>query len=243
MKNIITLVGLLFVSTLSFAQGFTDLQILYADENYDKLVREAEKYTEADKTKYEPEPYFWAARGLYKLSLSGTTDEAYKNAYKDAITFLSKGMKYDFKNNDGAKTEENQEFVDEFQLSLATRIGNDISEGAYKKAYAWCVKYQKISQEGCGIQFVIGACKYNDNDKSSARTAWVEAEKLLNDVSGVDDWNAANRMILKMGLLQTAKTYKDMRQMDKAKETLNKGAQWFESDDDWSQAYDEIVNG
>lgn len=244
MKNIITLVGLLFLSLTTFAQGeYNDLKILYADEDYEKLVRECEKYTENDKTKYDPVPYFWAARGLYKISLSGTTDERYKNAYKDAITFLSKGIKYDEKKNDGATMEEFSDFVDEFRNSLYQRISNDIESAAYKKAYSWAIKYTKISNESTGVNFVIGACKYNDGDRSSARTAWTEAEKALEELTGVDSWNEADRDMLKLGILQTAKAYKASQQMDNARKILNKAAQWFEEDDDWKSEYDEIVNG
>lgn len=243
MKNIITLVGLLFVTQASIAQEYNDLKILFADGNYEKLVREAEKYTENDKTKYDADPYFWAAKALYKISLSGTLDEDYKNAYKDGITFLSKGMKYDIKKNDGAAMIEFNQIIEDYRLSLFTRISNEIGAESYKKAYAWAVKYKKISDESCGINFVIGACKYNDGDRSTARTAWVEAEKLIGELSGVDSWSEGDRRMLKLGVLETAKTHKANQQKDKAKEILNKAAQWFEEDDDWKAQYDEIVNG
>ncbi len=243
MKHIITLVALLFVTQFGIAQDYNDLKILFADGNYEKLVKEAEKYTEDDDTKYDPVPYFWAAKGLYKLSLSGTTDEDFKNAYKDGINFLSKGIKYDLKKGDGVAMEDFGDFIDEYRLSLYTRISNEMDALSYKKAYSWAVKYKKISTEGCGINFVIGACKYNDGDKSTARTAWLEAEKLIDELSGVDSWSEADRKMLKLGILQTAKTYKESQQMDKAKSTLNKAAQWFEEDADWKERYDEIVNG
>lgn len=227
----------------SIAQEYNDLKILFADGNYEKLVREAEKYTESDKTKYDADPYFWAAKALYKISLSGTTDDDYSNAYKDGITFLSKGMKYDIKKNDGAAMLEFNQIIEDYRLSLYMRISNEIGVASYKKAYAWAVKYKKISDEACGINFVIGACKYNDGDRSTARTAWVEAEKLIGELSGVDSWSEGDRKMLKLGVLETAKTHKANQQKDKAKEILNKAAQWFEEDDDWKAQYDEIVNG
>lgn len=242
MKHIITLVGLLMLTNLTFAQDYNDLRILYADENYEKLVKEAEKYTEDDDTKYEAAPYFWAAKALYKISLSGTTDDNFKNAYKDAITFMSKGMKYDLKKNDGATIEEFEEFISEFQMSLYTRISNEMEAASFKKAYSWAVKYRKISQEETGINYVIGACKYQDGDRSSSRTAWQEADEMIKNVTDVDSWSEADRMMLKLGIIQTAKVYKETNQMAMAKETLNKAAQWFEEDEDWQVRYDDIVN-
>ena len=242
MKHIITLVGLLMLTNVTFAQDYNDLRILYADENYEKLVKEAEKYTEDDDTKYEAAPYFWAAKALYKISLSGTTDENFDNAYKDAITFMSKGIKYDLKKGDGAVMEEFGEFISEFQISLYNRISNEMGAASYKKAYSWAVKYKKISTEETGVNYVIGACKYQDGDRSSSRTAWQEADKLIQEVTDVDSWSEADRKMLKLGIFETAKVYKQTNQMSMAKETMNKAAQWFEEDEDWKSMYDEIVN-
>lgn len=96
MKKLILIIALL-ASKVMFAQGpeYNDLRILYADGTYEKLVKASEKYTLSEKTKKDPAPYMWMARGLYKISLSGTDDEKYKNAYKDAIGVLGKSIKYD----------------------------------------------------------------------------------------------------------------------------------------------------
>jgi hypothetical protein len=227
---------------MSFAQKYDELKILYADENYEKLVARAEKYTASDKTKKEVPPYIWLAKGLYKISESGTTDEKFKNAYKDAIKYLSKGMKYDLKYNEGATLAEHQEFIDMFKMTLVERITNELEGENYKKAYAWAIKYQKITQHLAGVKYLQGACKMRDSDRSSARTLWGDADKFLAEVTGVDGWSEADKAMLKMGALQTAAVYKSSRQMDKAKAVLNKVAQWFENDEDWKTKYDEFVN-
>ena len=84
MKRIIGLFILLMSNFLAQAQapGFDDLKILYADANYEKLVKVAENYTLKDELKKDPIPFVWLAKGLYKISLSGSDDEKYKTAYK-----------------------------------------------------------------------------------------------------------------------------------------------------------------
>lgn len=244
MKHFLTLFGLLFIAQVSVAQeDYDNLRILYADDNYEKLVKTAEKYTESDKTKYDPVPYFWAAKGLYKISLSGTDDENFKNAYKDGINFLAKGIKYDIKKNDGMAMGDFEEFINEYRSSLFTRISNEIGAASYKKAYSWTMKYKKITEQMVGVHFVIGACKYRDGDRTTARNSWSDGEKMLEEVTDMDSWNDGDRKMLKMGILQSAKVYKDTQQMDKAKSLLNKAAQWFEEDEDWQTEYDDIVNG
>jgi len=242
MRHLITFIGLVLLSQSAIAQDYNDLKILFADGDYEKLVKKAESYTTDDKTKYEPVPYFWAAKGLHKISLSGTDDERFKNAYKDAIKFLGKGMKYDLKKNDGQAIEEFSEFVTEFQMTLCTRIANDIDAGDYRKAYSWAGRYTKITQNEIGVLYIMGACKYEQKDRSTARTKWKEAEDILPNVTGVDSWSEADRKTLMIGILETAKMYKITMQEDKAKEIVGKAAMWFEDDEEWSRRYDDYVN-
>jgi hypothetical protein len=243
MKTLTTL-SLIALSFTSIAQSpnYDDLKILYADANYEKLVKEADGYTLNEKTKKDIPPYFWAAKGLYKISLSGTDDERFKNAYKEAITFLGKGMSYDAKYNSGSYTKEESEFVGKFQMSLVETIENDIAANAWKKAYGWAIKYQKITTDLTGIYFLQGACKYYDLDKTTARDMWKKAEIEMAKIESIDDWSEADKKVLKLGILYSAKALKDSRQVDKAKTLLGKAGQWFENDDDWKEKYDEIVN-
>ena len=244
MKNILTILSALFLTFLSYGQspGYDDLKILYADANYEKLVKVADKYTLDDKTKKDVLPYIWAAKGLYKISLSGTDDDNFKNAYKDAIKYLSKGMSYDIKYNEGATIAEEEEFVAQFQLSLVEVIENEVSAGGFKKAYGWAIKYSKITLNEVGIKYMMGACKHEDGDKPGARTEWQSAEKLLAAVESTDAGTEADRKMLKLGILYSAAAMKKSRQMDAARDLLGKAAQWFENDEDWKVKYDEIVN-
>ncbi len=245
MKHILTLISLLTISLIGRAQSpdYTDLRILYADANYEKLAKEAEKYTNDDKTKKDILPYIWLSKGLYKISLSGTDDEKFKNAYKDAIKFLGKGIKYDLKYNDGATIEEEREFIDQFQMSLYELIINEIGAESYKRGSAWAIKYQKISVNTVGSSYIMGACKFFDNDKQGAREKWQEGEKLLEEIESIENWSDADKNMLKMGVLYSAKAMIKGRQESKAQDLLGKVSQWFENDEDWQTQYDEIVNG
>jgi len=244
MKNIFTLLTFIFIASMSYAQPpvYDDLKILYADANYEKLAKIASSYTEKDKTKKDILPYIWLAKGLYKVSLSGTDDPKFKNAYKDAIKYLSKGIKYDMKYNEGSTIAEHKEFIDKFQLSLFEIIDNEISAGGFRKAYGWCIKYNKITTNLVGIKYLMGACKYKDQDKATARTLWQEGDKLLDGLTTTEGWSEADLKTFKLGLLTSAEALKSTRQVDKARALLNKTAQWFEDDADWKERYDEIVN-
>jgi hypothetical protein len=244
MKNLLTVFCFTFISVLAYSQPpkYTDLQILYADGNYEKLAKVASGYIGKDKTKYHVLPYIWIAKGLYKIDLLNSTDEKFKKAYKDAIGFLTKGMKYDLKYNEGATIAEEQEFIDEFQLSLQMRIDNELSQGLYKKAFAWSIKYKKITQNPIGAYYLMGACKFQDQDKPTARTYWKEANIMLESVTGIEGWSEADKKMLKAGVLHSAAAMIKGRQNDSARALINKVAQWFEEDPEWQEQYDEIVH-
>ncbi len=247
MKHLVAIFSFLFLSLTSFSQApdYNDLVILYADgtfDSYKKLVKEAEKYTLKEETKKEVPPYFWLAKGLYKISVSGTDDEEFKNAYKDAIKFLGKGIANDTKYNGGAYTIEESEFVEMFQLTLFETINNTITDGGFKSAFGWVLKYSKISTNTAGANYLMGACKYEDNDKTTARDYWTTADKQLTEIESIENWSEADKNMLKFGVLYSAASLKKSKQDEKAKALVGKIAQWFEEDEEFEGQYDDIVN-
>ncbi|MFT5860918.1 MAG: hypothetical protein ACI865_003034 [Flavobacteriaceae bacterium] len=244
MKQLIAVFSFVLVSMMAYSQSpeYKDLRILYADANYDKLVREAEKYTLKDKNKKDIPPYFWLAKGLYKLSISGTDDPEYKNAYKGAIKYLAKGMKYDLKYNSGAMSVEESEFIADFQMTVYETVYNEIVGGGFKRGSGWAIKYLKLTDNIAGAKYMMGACKYNDGDKTTARDLWKEGAAALAEIESIKNWSEADKLMLKMGVLYSAQALKRSRQEDKARALVGKVSQWYEEDPDWQQDYDDIVN-
>ncbi|AEA43196.1 hypothetical protein [Fluviicola taffensis] len=235
------LIGALLTTKLLVAQApeYDDLRIVFADGDYEKLVRVSEKYVMNDKTKADALPHMWMARGLYKVSLSGTDNEKYQNAYKEAISEIGKSIKYD---KSGDVQLEYAEFYDEFRNSLVEMIRNEIEAPDYKKAATWVMKYYKINLTSIGAKYLDGVCKFRNADKGGANTLWKECEKLLSAVPDIDNWNQAEKNMLMMGIMQTADCYIAGKQMDKAKALMGKVAQWYEKNEDFKAKYDQIVN-
>lgn len=231
---------LLLVAGLAKAQAptYDDLRILFADGNYEKLIRSSEHYTNSDKTKNDPLPHMWLARGLYKMSQSGTDDEKYKNAYKEAINSIGKAIKYD---KSGEVQSEYAEFFTEFRTSMVELIRNDVEDTKVKSS-GWVVKYYKLDVNSVGAKYLEGVFKFRSNDKSGANTAWKDAEARLAKVTSIENWGKADVELLKIGVLQTAAAYISMKQTEKAKTLLGKVKQWFEEDEEFMAKYDEIVN-
>ena len=241
MKKILLFVTVLLSSLFTSAQNYEDLLVMYADGNYDKLVKTAESYTLKDKTKNDAEPYYWLAKGLFAMSKDAeyTSQDRYKNAYKDAITAIGKLQR---KDKDGSIFHEYRDFFSEFKQSLIEVIENEISTGNYSKAYGWVIKVPKVSPDDIGSKYLIGVCKYRKGDKSGATADWKLADDMLNAVTSVDDWSDEDFKLLSMGLIETAECYIDSKRVEQAKAIMNKGYKWLESDETFKAKYDEIVN-
>ncbi len=236
----ILFVGVLFsFGAKAQAPDFDDLKILFADGDYEKLVRQCEKYINKDETKKDPYVYVYMAKALYGIDISGSENENFKNAFKDGIGYLGKCMQYD---QAGDCQAEHEEFINEFTLACIERITNDIVAEDYRKAYSWVVKYKKITKNPAGMYFMEGACKFRNSDKGGANAAWKTAGEELDKVTSIEDWSKADVALLKHGVIQTAEAMVFGRQLEKAKAVLNKVAPWFEEDDDFQDAYDKIVN-
>lgn len=242
MKNILsTLVLLLSVNTGFSQKEYDDLRILYADGNYEKLAKVADKYSNSDATKKDPWPYLWLSKGLYKIHVSGNSDPVFKNAYKESINAMNKLMKFD-KTGSVLSNPDNKEFLDLLQNSLVEQIENELASDNFRKAYGWVNSYKKISTNLVGQILMEGVCKFRTDDKSSGFTLWKTADDQLKNVTSLDSWSEADKELLKIGSIQTAECYVSIKKVDSAKTLLNKVAQWFEGDEEFKEVYDKIVN-
>lgn len=242
MKSVLSALVLLLVVNTGFSQRqYDDLRILYADGNYEKLAKVADKYANDDKTKKDPVPYLWLSKGLYKLHVGGNTDPVFKNAYKESINAMNKCMKFD-KTGSVLSEPDNKEFLDLLQNSLIEQIENELSGNNHRRAFSWANSYKKISVNLIGQVYLEGACKFRTDDKSTGFTLWRTADDQLKSVTSLDDWSEADKKMLKIGIIQTAECYVSIKKAENARTVLNRVAQWFEGDDEFKEVYDQIVN-
>ena len=240
MKKTFCLVLVVFTNFFSYCQApdYDDLKILYADGKYEKLVSAADKYTLKESTSKDPNAFMWLARGLYKISISGNSDEKYATAYKDAIGALSKVTKLD---KDTSCRTANKEFVDEFQMSLANRVNDFLTSEKFRDASGMAVKYYKISTNIIGAKYIEASAKYRSADKGGASALWKECDKILTTIVDLETWSEADISLFKSGILMTADCYINGRQKEKAVDLLNKVAPWFEADEEFKARYDELT--
>lgn len=239
MKKLISLSLALITGLFLIAQDYDDLLILKADQNWEKLIVSAEKYTLKESTKKDAVPYYYMAFGLYKISFVGDRKEEFKNAFKNALGVIGK---MDRKDTDKAVFNKYRDFFEDVKGTLFEMIRNDIEADDYRRSFGWVMNMYKFGRNDIGAKFLDGTCRYRNGDKATARTKWKEGKDLIAALGSIDELLEIDREIIKFALYESAKCQVDARQPAEAKAIMNLGAQWFEEDDDWKEYYDKIVN-
>ena len=239
MKKLISLSLSMITGLFLIAQDYDDLLMLKADQNWEKLIISAEKYTLKDATKNDAVPYYYMAYGLYKISFVGDRKEEFKNAFKNALGVIGK---MDRKDPDKEVFNKYQDFFEEIKGTLFEMIRNDIEADDYRRSFGWVMNMYKFNRDDIGAKFLDGTCRYRNGDKATARTKWNEGKDLIGALGSIDELLEIDREIIKFALYESAKCQLDARQPADAKAIMNLGAQWFEEDDDWKEYYDKIVN-
>lgn len=238
MKKLLTILTTILIASTVFGQKYQELLILKADGNWDKLIKQSEKYTLADKTHKDPVPYYYLSYGLYKISFEANRDEKYKGAYKDALTAIGKMIRYD---ESGEVAEKHTDYIATLKQSILELVQNDIDADQPKRAFGWAMRFYKFGRDYVPAIFLDAALRYAKNDRTTARMRWESGEKLLKDAN-VNDWSEIDKKCLMLGLYLSAKYLKKDLQLGEAKRIMNLGAPYFENDATWKAEYDEIVN-
>jgi hypothetical protein len=175
---------------------YSELNQLFAEgtvDSYIKLVKKASKLTENEKYAKDPFAWIWLSRGLYSvhnenLDYTQGKYEPYKSAFNDAISSLTKAMKFD--NNNFLEESKFAEFIYELQfryfddiVSSALNDTTAVAKGKkttkdFAKINGSLAKYLKITKNPLCIKHLQAACMFNLND-ANAKATLKEAEAEL----------------------------------------------------------------
>lgn len=217
--------GYLLITELN---EYSELNQLFAEgtvDSYIKLVKKASKLTENEKYAKDPFAYIWLARGLYAVhneNLDYTIGkyEAYKTAFNDAVTALSKAMKYD--NNNFLEESKFAEFIYELQFryydDIVTSALTDTSAVVkgkkttkdFTKINTSLSKYLKITKNPICIKHLQTACLFNLKD-ANAKNILKEAEaELVKYIASKDSvkFSPTDELFFAAGVTELIKYYK-----------------------------------
>lgn len=219
---------------------YDDLLIYYADGDYEKLVKKAEKYTLDSDTKNDPLPYLYCSKANFEMSKDQKYLEDYPKAFNDAVKFAGKAIK---KDKDGSVYNEHTNYFTDLKTAVVEDIKNMVDAEDYNRLRGTIMKLQRVDPSDVGSHFLLTAAQYQIKDKGSAKITLKTAQAKLDEIQSVEDWREIDFEMLRIGIVEYSRYLVKMRQYDKAKELLNKVKQWLENDEVFMEYYDEIVNG
>lgn len=237
MKKYILLFLALYSFTLNVnaqAPSYDDLIILYADGKFEKLIDESTKYTEKESTMKDPFPYLMLSKGYYGMSQKGDRSDQYKNAFKDAVSALSKFIKKDKKQE---VIGDHEEYVEMIKMMQAEIMINENDSKNYKKVTGSASSYLKVSPDNIGAKFLDAASKYMQNDKTSATNIWKETEKAFMALTAIPT-SEADVKVYKAGVIATAECFIKSKQVERARALLNKAQQLIQEEEFKKQCND-----
>lgn len=256
MKKIalILLVGLTALTAKAQSPDYQDLNIYFADADYEKLISKAEKYTQGDDTRKDALPYLYLSKANYEISKGGDQElaEEFPRAYKDAIKYASKAIQKD----DEARSVYTMHIAHFTNLKKAVfeEIRNLVGTDDWGRLLGSIPLMEKLEKEEVGAAFLKAVAKYQRGDRSGYKIEQKEALALfeamdtgslvMSDDDTVEqaDKKKIDREVFKFGVLQYAKLLVQLEEVSEARNILGKVKQLYEKDENFMAEYNKIVN-
>lgn len=238
----------------SFSQEYSDLLSLLVSEEYEKVLRKANKYIQNDNTKKDALPYLYFSEASYRMSLDNKYSTTYPKAYKTALSYAVKFRKKDKTN---AYWEDAIDYFEELRYLVAEEVENFISadtEKGYKKGLSLIKKLAGFSPEDKGIYLTRAVLEVLSGNKSEGRkmivTAWKSVSEIGTGSLQFEEMTEQTQYNLKFALMQYAR-YAKRTDVVKAQTIIAFGHSYFYSEnedyqkdysDDYKELYDDLHN-
>lgn len=227
---------------------YEDLFVLFLDEDYEKCMGKAEKYTLKDATKKDPLPYLYMAMSFYEMSLDQDYLEDYPKAFKEAVKYA---YKYRIKDKPGKYFNEFDEFWTEFKFVLIEEAENFYESGDYRKALSNYKNITKFHPEDVSAWLAKAVCEYRNGDKSLGDETFKEFEARWdgrdadeeNKITAISPMNFETLRdeqvyLLKYAIMWYAEYLKDEGESREGQKWADAGFLYYEEDNEYKNFYD-----
>lgn len=189
MKFFLTICLSIVTAISSFSQVHGGKEIyaklfdMYAFEKYEDCAYKAERMTENDKYRRDPEPYLYLAMCYYKINFmdSADLDQEYRDPLKESLKYA---YKYTKKDKEKELYPQNAGFFEELKESALLRVKSLAEQESYRKAATETRRILKIEPENANLQFTKGVFDLLSRNTQGAlliKTALPEIEKNYKD--------------------------------------------------------------
>ena len=252
--TVFALILLALLPLKNIAQEYADLLSLLVSEEYEKVLRKADRYNQNDKTKKDPLPYLYYSEASYKMSLDHKYQELYPKSYKTAISYA---IKFSKKDKEHAYQEDALDYFEELRVVIGEEVENYLAEDTergIKKGLSLVKKMSGFSPNDRGVVLTRSLLEILSGNKAEGRKVLVQAWKGVEEVGSenlkFEEMSEQTQYNLRFALMQYA-TYAKKSDIVKAQNIIAFGHQYFygENEDyqkdyseDYKELYDEIHN-
>ena len=153
-----TIIVLCLMINVSPAQvmnsDFQKLFDLYAMEDFEKCAYKAEKFSQKDQYKRDPEPYLYMALCFYQAHVHPEKfDQEFDDPLKDALKYAYKFRK---KDKTGEIYRSNRVLLDKIREEALTTAKFYYNDGEYRKASSEFNRILKVIPDDMNIVFISG---------------------------------------------------------------------------------------
>ncbi len=229
-------------SLLSHAQRpeYNDLVVYFADGDFEKLLKVAEKYTTKDDCRKDALPYLYLSKANLEISKGGELLEKYPRAFKDAIKYAGKCLKYD---KDGDVFNSNLAHFTACKAGIFEQMRNLTEADDFGRLSGVIPLMEKMDKNDVGTAYLKAVAKYRRGDKGGFKTEEKVAEEKMkmldpdsfkiNEYDDVDviKQKKVNRELFVFCVVQYAKVVVEKGEKTKATKLINQIAPWFEEDE------------
>lgn len=220
---------MLFAVLPAAGQEYEDLLVLYVDEDYEKCIAKAERYTEKDKTRRDPLPYLFLSMCYFEISKMDeyTSQREWRYAERDA---LRHAKRYRRKDRDLAYFGTFEDYWSELN-TMAYETGIMLmDQGEWSKARRRFDKIVGYHPENAGAWPMLALCEMKLNMRRDARESMEHFREAYAAIPDIDRLPVDQRRLLRTSLIRYAE-HMDGRQMrDSARVVLDLGKAHFMED-------------
>ncbi len=221
------------------SKPYDDLLVLYVDEDYEKCVYKAERYTDRKDSHRDALPYLYASMCYFEMSKTPKYQEMeeYKHAGRDALKWAAKYRRKD----------KNLEFFANYEdywselNTVAQEVGmNFLDEGAFSKARSQFQRMTRYNPENPGAWAMLALAQQKMKAIRDAEENTQKFHEVLEGIPNVARLPKDERILLRESLVRTATYLEDQGEVSEARKVIEFGKDHFMDDPEFKSLYEAL---
>lgn len=222
------------------------------DQKYERVLYRAIKFTEDEKTKKHPEPYYYMAAAYLRIYLSDDPElqEKYSKALKESLKYAVKFVK---KDKEIEYVLDQMEFFEELRVAAIAQADTEMDAEKYTRAKSLYNYLVKLDLKDPSAYMMRGFANYQARSKRDAYVDFDVACELIGSMTGrtkaseetghyrVEPLSDSQESLLKTSIMSAAEQLDADGERARAVELLEYGLGLFEGDRSFMVTYSSIV--